>query len=293
MSKEAGAGIDGRALAQALLPAVLEAARLQLGYWRGDVVVDQKSDASPVTAADRESEAILLAALAAHLPGVPVVAEEAVSAGHLPQVGWRFVLVDPLDGTREFVAGREDFTINIALIEDGAPRWGLVYTPVKGELHVGFADEGRGRAGVTDHNGEPAASGSAFRLAVPAQAACPTSLDAAERITTRTPPSNGLTAVASRSHGNAETESFLGTLSIRERISAGSSLKFCLVAQGDADVYPRFGPTMAWDTAAGHAVLSAAGGCVTTVEGTALTYNAAAGRLLNPYFIGWGRARQA
>jgi len=265
---------DGQhaALVEALLPAVLEAGRLQMHYYRQGVGVARKADHSPVTAADQESEVVLVAALARAAPGVPVVAEEAVSAGLIPALGERFFLVDPLDGTREFIEGRQEFTINIGLIEAGRPVLGIVYAPALSRL---YATVGEDRAVAV----EIAPESGALSLA-----------DAgAKAIATRVANPRALVALASRSHLNAETRNWLARYSVAEYKQAGSSLKFCVIAAGEADVYPRLGPTCEWDTAAAHAVLSAAGGQVTTLDGRPLAYGKTAERFLNPHFIAWGR----
>jgi 3'(2'), 5'-bisphosphate nucleotidase len=229
-------------------------------HYRGEVRVRQKADASPVTAADEAGEAVILAGLAELTPGIPVVAEEKVAAGHVPELGERpFWLVDPLDGTKEFISRNGEFTVNIGLIKAAAPILGVVLAPA-----IGRAWWGAVGLGATARDAE----------------------GATRAITVRDAPAAGPTAVASRSHADAETEAFLDQIGAVERISAGSSLKFCLVAEGRADVYPRFGPTMEWDTAAGHAVLNAAGGSVVTREGQPFSYRKPGFR--NPGFIGRG-----
>lgn len=270
--------LDALHLADKLLAAVLEAGAIEMRHYAAGVTVDRKADESPVTAADREAEAVLLAALAGIAPDVPVVAEESVSAGQIPVLAERFFLVDPLDGTREFINKRDEFTVNIALVERGAPIFGIVYAPATADLYatLGPSRSVHGRV-------EPGCG--ARRLAD-----CPL-----RDIRTRPADAAALVAVASRSHLTPETETFLARFRIASRRDAGSSLKFCLIARGEADLYPRLGPTMAWDTAAGHAVLAAAGGSVTELDGSALTYGLrVAGsmkdRLLNPHFVAWGGA---
>jgi len=225
-----------------------------------------KSDGSPVTEADERAEAAIRDRLAAWAAPIPIVAEEATAAGAPIAIGERFLLVDPLDGTREFLARNGEFTINVALIERGRPIAGAVYAPALARLW--FAGE---RA-------------FACEAAVGADLPIP---DAWRRLATRAAPA-GLVALASRSHGDAETEAFLAGLPISERRSAGSSLKFCLIAEGAADVYPRFGPTMEWDTAAGDAVLRAAGGATLTIDGGPLDYGKLARGLRNGAFVAWG-----
>src|ERR1700728_2957624 len=200
--------------------------------------VTSKTDGSPVTAADHRAEAIICECLARMVPSPPLCAGEAMAAGARPQIAGRFLLVDPLDGTREFLAGNGEFTINVALIESGAPVSGAVYAPAIGRLWVG---------------GE-----TAFACEAKVGAALPGE-GSRRRIRTRSAPTN-LVAFASRSHLDPKSDSFLKRLPIGETRFAGSSLKFCLIAEGLGDVYPRFAPTMEWDTAAGDAVLRAAGG---------------------------------
>ncbi len=221
-----------------------------------------KEDGSPVTQADKTAEAIILAALRAATPDIPIVAEEESSEGRAPtHPGHRFYLVDPLDGTREFISRNGDFTVNIALIEHGAPVIGVVYAPARGLLFSGGPDGAR-EAIIAD------------RLAT-----------ARRPIGIRDCPAR-MIAVASRSHSTPETDDYLACLDIAERVSVGSSLKFCLLARGEADVYPRFGPTMEWDTAAGDAILRAAGGGTWTLDDCLLTYGKSG--FANPFFVARG-----
>jgi 3'(2'), 5'-bisphosphate nucleotidase len=240
-------------------PAVMEE------YDRG-CTVESKKDGSPVTSADHRAELIICECLASIAPRLPVCAEESVAAGAQVQVAERFLLVDPLDGTREFLANNGEFTINIALIEQGAPVAGAVYAPAIGRLWVG---------------GE-----TAFTCEAPAGAALANE-ESRRRIRARRTPAS-LTAFASRSHLDAESDAFLKKLPIAETRFAGSSLKFCLIAEGLGDVYPRFAPTMEWDTAAGDAVLRAAGGAVLDPSGHPLLYGKAVSQLRNGPFIAWG-----
>ncbi len=226
------------------------------------VEVRTKSDASPVTAADEETEAFLLEALATLTPDIPVVAEEQAAAEGLPShAAARFWLVDPLDGTKEFISRNGEFTVNVALIENGRPVAGVVHAPA---LAMTWAGAGPGSATFSQTD-QPAMA-----------------------IETRPLPADGVTVLASRRHGdNADLEAFLANYRVAEMKNAGSSLKFCLLANGKADLYPRFGRTMEWDTAAGHAVLLAAGGRVETLEGTPLGYGKPG--FENPYFVAYGR----
>jgi 3'(2'), 5'-bisphosphate nucleotidase len=233
--------------------------------------VEHKDDASPVTKADRDAEAIILAALQDLAPDIPVVSEETACDRTAPR-GTRFFLVDPLDGTKEFIKKRTDFTVNVALIEQGRPRFGLVYAPARSLLAVTVGDSEAIEAELL-----PDAQGADLdRLAK-------------SRLHARVQDPNGLTALVSLSHLDPETEKFLAVLNIAERSGAGSSVKFIEIARGRADLYPRFGPTMEWDTAAGQAVLEAAGGTVVDVNGHPLRYGKSETALRNPSFIAWGR----
>ena len=263
--------IDHKQFASALLPAVLAAGAIEMRHYRAGCPVETKADASPVTLADREAEAVLVAAIASAAPGVPIIAEEAVAAGRLPTCGTEFFLVDPLDGTREFIAQRGEFTVNIALVRNGAPVFGIVYAPCCDELYVTLATDVAAMASIAPREG-------------------PIALDdiGLATIHTRTPDASALVALVSRSHATPETEDFLARYAIASRTNAGSSLKFCSIARGAADIYPRLSRTMAWDTAAGHAVLVAAGGSVTTLDGEPLRYGNTADTLSNPSFVAWG-----
>ncbi|WP_343313392.1 3'(2'),5'-bisphosphate nucleotidase CysQ [Brucella sp. BE17] len=265
----AKAASNGATMLGPLEDAVLEAGRIIMKHYVNGCAVVHKHDLSPVTEADHAAEAILLAAIAIAFPDVPVVAEEEVAAGRMPTtLGRRFLLVDPLDGTREFLQRNGDFTVNIGLIEDGAPVAGLVYAPARNQLFVGaghFAEEVTTNA---DHQVEK-------RCAIRARVAGETRI-----------------AVCSRSHDTPETESFLHDNQISDHVSVGSSLKFCLIARGDADIYPRFSPTMEWDTAAGDAVLRASGGMTTCLDGHPLNYGQGSGEgvggFANPHFVAYG-----
>ena len=236
-----------------------EAGAVAMQVYASDFEVRGKADRSPVTEADDRAEAVILERLAALTPDIPVISEEQAAAGLAPQAGERFWLVDPLDGTREFIQRNGEFTINIALIEAGAPTLGVVLAPALGRLFAGAVGWG---AHTHDAGGQ-------------------------RRITCRSAPAEGVTVVASRSHGDADAlESFLAEHKVAANTSAGSSLKFCLVAAGEADLYPRLGRTMEWDTAAGHAVLAAAGGRVTTLAGADLRYGKPG--LDNPHFVARG-----
>jgi 3'(2'), 5'-bisphosphate nucleotidase len=252
---------------QSLIYTAQRAGAAIMAVYATDFAVRDKADASPVTAADEAAEKILLADLAAIAPGVPVVAEEAVAAGHVPVVAERFFLVDPLDGTREFVSHRDEFTVNVALIEAGEPVLGVVFAPARRELYWGDVQAGKAGTIDADPDGTMPSMGTG--------------------ICARVAPPRGLTAVASRSHRTPETDAFLTNYPVAEFRSIGSSLKFCLVAAGQADIYPRIGTTMEWDTAAGHAVLLAAGGSVTGLAGEPFRYGKAGFK--NGNFVAWGR----
>jgi 3'(2'), 5'-bisphosphate nucleotidase len=227
-----------------LADAAQEAGEAILTIVRRGFDVEAKQDRSPVTEADRAAELVILAALARAAPGVPVIAEEEVAAGRIPAHGDVYFLVDPLDGTKEFVRGGNDYTVNIGLVEQGVPKLGLVFAPATGRLHGGLVGEG---AWLDDGQGR-------------------------RPIQTR-PRGDAVTAVASKSHLNQETIDYLeAAVGSCEYLSIGSSLKFCIVAEGEADIYPRASPTSEWDTAAGHAVLLAAGGLVDGPDGQPLTY---------------------
>ena len=211
-----------------------------------------KADLSPVSIADEAAEKVICTILERLYPKIPIVAEERASKGIVPaELGGRFFLVDPLDGTKEFLAGRPDYTVNIALVEFGCPVAGVIVTPAAGRLHVGSTAEGAVAADIDF--ARPQWRGNSRRLHV------------------RTP-DGPLVAVASRSHRTPETDRFLAERGIADVVSAGSSLKFCLIAEGKADIYPRFGRTMEWDIAAGDAILRAAGGRTVDLEGRDMIY---------------------
>jgi len=264
--------MDYRRLLDQLLPSVLAAGRIEMGHFAAGVAVETKADATPVTAADHEAEAALLKGLAGAAPGVPVIAEEAVAGGTVPAIGAAFFLVDPLDGTRAFIKQSPEFTINIGLVEGDRPVFGIIYAPA---LELLFATLQPDEAVET-------------RIAPDAEGArledC-----SLKRLHTRAPDKQALVAFASRSHAAESTDAFLQQLAITEKRKASSSLKFCLIARGEADLYARLGQTSEWDTAAGQAILVAAGGSVTTVDGQPLLYGKRAQGFANPNFVAWGR----
>jgi 3'(2'), 5'-bisphosphate nucleotidase len=252
----------------ALVAIAHDAGRVIMHHYQSGTEARKKSDQSPVTDADEEAEKLILARLREAAPGVPVVAEEEMAAGRLPKIGDHFFLVDPLDGTKEFISHNGEFTVNIAEIAGGVAMRGVVYAPAKNRLFLGETP------------------GGAYEIE--AQVAIAPDLTAARPIHVRRAPRDGLTAVASRSHRDKKTEEYLAHYPVKDFITAGSSLKFCLVATGEADIYPRHGTTMEWDTAAGHAVLSAAGGTVTKLDGFALRYGRVAEGFTNPHFVARG-----
>jgi 3'(2'), 5'-bisphosphate nucleotidase len=247
---------------QSLIDLAVVAGAEIMAIYATDFSAKAKGDLTPVTEADEAAENIILAGLAKLRPDVPVMSEEAASVGRIPDVAGRFFLVDPLDGTKEFISRNGEFTVNIALIEHGVPVAGVVLAPAL--KRVFWGEQGQGAAqGVID--GDVAAHW--------------------QMLGVRPCPADGAVVVASRSHRDAATEDYLRTVKVKSLCSAGSSLKFCLVAAAEADLYPRFGRTMEWDTAAGHAVLLAAGGKVMTVEGEVLCYGKRARGYDNPGFI--------
>jgi len=250
---------DLLAQARKLIPVAEAAGRIELEYFRGGADVMDKHDGSPVTLADQEAEKLIAAKLQELFPGIPMVGEEAVSAGIIPDIsGGTFWLVDPLDGTKEFITGSGDFTVNIALLVNFIPVMGIIYAPVTDELYYGADTQAFMRL-----PGKPE-----------------------QKISVREIPAEGLTVVASKRHGDpAQLEDFLRGKKVAQTIGRSSSLKFCSLAAGQADLYPRFGPTCEWDTAAGDAILRAAGGQVTTLDGQPLSYGKTGRKFLNPAFL--------
>lgn len=239
------------------------AGREIMAIYDSEFAVQHKDDKSPVTEADQRAETLILDAIRREITDAyPIVAEESVAAGTIPEVGDApFWLVDPLDGTKQFVKRQGEFTVNIALIVDRRPQLGVMLAPAIGAAYWGSPD---GAFAVTD-GGAP------------------------QPIACRPVPAKGVVAVASRSHRTPETDAFLADYDVAEVISSGSSVKFCLVASGRADLYPRTGRTMEWDTAAGHAVVRFAGGTVTDMAGNELLY--AKPGFENPHFVVRGANR--
>jgi 3'(2'), 5'-bisphosphate nucleotidase len=229
-----------------------------LSVYDGEIEVELKDDKSPLTAADMASHEVIIAGLQKHFPEIPILSEEGADIPYAERKEWsRFWCVDPLDGTKEFIKRNGEFTVNIALIEEGQPVAGVVYVPVQDKMFFGTSEAG---CWVSEAGGE------AVQVKV---------REANQEA--------GLTVVMSRSHPSPDLEAYLQDIKVAEAMPVGSSLKLCVVAEGLADLYPRLGPTMEWDTAAGHAVVEAAGGTVLQPNGEALVYNKQ--NLLNPYFI--------
>ncbi len=254
-------------LAESLAHLVFDAGRVVIDLYEKGCERWSKSDQSPVSEADQRAESIILDRLDRQFPGIPVIAEEAVARGHIPAVTDRFFLVDPLDGTREFFKRNGEFTVNIALVLSGSPIAGAIYAPALGHLWAAGAKAFKCEAAPAF----PLPHSSKWRA-----------------VATRPAAASELIAVESRSHSDPHTEAFLKRLQPRRRSVIGSSLKFCLIAEGRADVYPRFSTTMEWDTAAGGAVLQAAGGIMRACDGGPFTYGKVDQGFRNGGFIAWG-----
>jgi len=266
--------LDRDTLAKGLVEAAVDAAGVIMDHYENDVEVMRKGDKSPVTIADHEAEEIILKALHELAPGMPIIAEEEVAAGRIPEIlGGRFFLVDPLDGTKEFLKQNGQFTVNIGLIEDGVPTMGVVYAPAMSRMFYAIGpgqafaqeiDPHKGVAGMNAHAPEP--------------------------ISARVLPKDGVIAISSGSHKHEAVEEFLSQYNVVERKEMGSSLKFCLIATGEADIYPRQPQSSCeWDVAAAHAVLRAAGGDVTQLDGSHFLYGHAERKFLNPGFVARGK----
>ena len=260
--------LHSQPLLDALTAVAVRAAQTILGFAAAPVV-RLKMDGSPVTAADEAAEALILEELARILPGVPVISEEAVGRGHIPTLGDTFVLVDPLDGTREFIAGRPEYTVNIAIVVNGLPMLGVIATPPDGLIWRGVVGKG------------------AERLIVPPGGAFDASVKTVP-IHARRASAEGLVAALSRSYPDPATNAFVDRLPGAKRRTCGSSVKFCWLAEGSADVYPRLAPPNEWDIAAGHAIVLAAGGAMIRTDGEAFRYGAADRKFRAPAFIAWG-----
>ncbi|WP_169568086.1 3'(2'),5'-bisphosphate nucleotidase CysQ [Sneathiella limimaris] len=249
-----------KTLSETITQIAIDAGAVILEIYNRDFEVNTKDDSSPVTEADVAAEKVILEGLTKATPDIPVLAEESVEAGRVPDLsGGTFWLVDPLDGTKEFIHKRGEFTVNIALVENGKPTMGVIHVPAKNTTYYAYD---KGEAYKIDEAGNTA------------------------KITVRPTPADGLTVVASRSHRTPETDDYINKFDVADLISAGSSLKLCLVAEGNADLYPRMGRTMEWDIGAGQAILEAAGGSVETLDGKPLGYGKDGHD--NPYFVAKG-----
>lgn len=263
---------DFRDLADALVHTAQSAGELIMRYRSANSQVSYKEDGSPVTDADKAAEELILNDLARLAPGTAVVAEESVAGiGSAFDPDAPFFLVDPLDGTRDFVRGGVDFTVNVGLIRDRKPVFGLIYVPASERIYV---TQGRDKA--------------VWAILEPSRGKPPADLDYAV-LKTRAPDTSKMTILASRSHLNERTTQFIEKLNVAETLQFSSSRKFCVLAEGKADLYPRLAPTCEWDTAAGHAILDAAGGFVAGEDGRILTYGKFNSGFLNTGFVAWGR----
>ncbi len=254
--------MDHAALLVAMRDIALAAGDKIMEIYGTDFDTERKSDGSPVTEADEAADALIFEALSKIVPDIPIITEERQVAGIRTELSDHFILVDPLDGTKEFIKRNGEFTVNIALIENGSPILGVVHAPVKNRMFSGQVG-----SGAFEGLGEDR-----------------------QEIQVRLPADDGWVAVGSRSHASAEDSSALSGITVKDTRAAGSSLKFCLVAAAEADIYPRMAPTMEWDTAAGDAVLRAAGGAVVNADGSPFVYGKSSG-LLNPHFIAYGGQR--
>jgi 3'(2'), 5'-bisphosphate nucleotidase len=259
-------------LAQSIIPIAQRAGAAIMDIYRSTPNTRYKADKSPVTDADHASEDLIIDSLSMLFTEIPVVAEEGLAAGNIPDVQKYFFLVDPLDGTKEFIKKNGEFTINIALIEAGLPIFGLIYAPDMADCYVTLSRDTAAR----------------FHL-LPDRNPSPHQKFDFQRLTGEPSEHRPMTAIVSRSHLTPETENLLKKLGNPERLLLGSALKFGVIAKGEADVYPRFGRTFEWDTAAGHALLNATGGCVLTGDGGPFLYGKKDRGFLNPPFVAWRR----
>lgn len=263
---EKSLSLNYEAIAEIFAELAVTAGAVVMRFYKQESHVQTKADESPVCDADMAGEAIILDGLAARLPDLPVISEESAHAA-MAELGEAFILVDPVDGTREFLAGKGEFTVNIGLIVDGEPRAGAVYAPALERIWM---------TGATPVS---------FAVSPGAKLPPP---ERREPIHVRRPDADGLIALTSWSHTDPRTSTFLAKLPVKERRMIGSSLKFCAIADGSADIYPRFGATMEWDTAAGDAVLRAAGGIVLDRDGRPLRYGKTGSKFINGSFVAWG-----
>ena len=251
----------------------LKAGKNAMLYFHNDIDVETKSNDSPVTIADREGEEIIIRGIKSQFSKIQIIGEESSENGLPDTIEDKFFLLDPLDGTKEFINKRTDFTVNIGFIDKSAPVSGIVYAPALNRLFFTLDNKAYETNIAPDDK------------IIDDIDALFSTLSKAKEIRVRPKPDDGLVVVASRSHLSPDTEAFLKSFTVKEIVSAGSSLKFCLLATGEADIYPRHGRTMEWDTAAAHALLCAAGGIVHDIDGTILSYGKIARGLDNPYFI--------
>jgi 3'(2'), 5'-bisphosphate nucleotidase len=268
--RSTGPAIDRASAAALMTPLtqlVARAGAAILAVNRGTMAVDGKADGSPVTEADLAADRIIADGLARLAPDIPALSEERAEAA-TPSYAGSFFLIDPLDGTKEFVGGREEFTVNIALLHDGVPLLGIVGAPALGLIWRGLVGLGAERVAVAPD----------------------LSIQSVTAIHTRTAPAAGAPWIAavSRSHGDSRTEAFIAARPGAVRKQLGSAVKFCRIAEGSADIYPRLAPTCEWDVAAGHAVVVAAGGVVTDAHGAAIRFGGACKGYIVPEFIAWG-----
>ena len=240
-----------------MIEATLGAGKIIMDIYQHSFVPTTKSDGTPVTIADQKAEALILSCL--EKTGLPVLAEESVAAGKIPESGHKYFIVDPLDGTKEFIKRNGQFTVNIALIENGTPTLGIVSVPASGQLFIGTKE------GAFEYETRENRLGEKRPICVATN--------------------NAPKAVASLSHRHQHIEALCKALNIEQTLSVGSSLKFCMIARGDAQIYPRFSPTCEWDTAAGQAVLQAAGGVVLKLDGSPISYGRGNKKFINPAFI--------
>jgi 3'(2'), 5'-bisphosphate nucleotidase len=236
-----------------------------MDIYNKDFEISIKDDNSPVTVADKNAEKLILKDLNNKFPEIPIISEEAYSNGEVPNFSDEFFLVDPLDGTKEFIKKNGEFTVNIGLIKSELASIGVVYAPAKKRMF--FCDD----------------MSNAYELEINNDFSG--SLENAKKINTNSSDLKNITAIISRSHNNIETDDFLKNLSIKETILLGSSYKFCLIASGKADIYPRFSPTCEWDIAAGHAILKAAGGNIYMLDGNEIRYGFKERKFINPSFL--------
>jgi len=268
--------MDGERICNVITELALEAGERILDFFdSGDFSVRFKSDRSPVTNADLTADQIICSGLSAAFPTVTVVSEERTESQSVRPD--RFFIVDPLDGTRSFVGGQKDFTVNIAYVEHALPRLGVVFAPARGRLFLNLPDQSAIEATSWTRNGDATGAGDSISLGPDIQVK-------GRKLAVSKPDNDALVIVASRSHRNRETDLFIDRYRVKSLRSAGSSLKFCLVASGEADLYPRLGPTMEWDTAAGQAVLAGAGGKVEPLD-EACTLKYGKPGYFNPDFV--------